>query len=300
MNWSSDTLSSLSHCEACPRKCGADRANGQKGACGGGLGVSVARAAPMFWEEPCISGERGSGAVFFCGCPVKCVFCQNSAISSGEGGKELDLDGLCELLERLSDSGVHNLNLVTPTHYSLQIRDALERIPKKLPVVWNCGGYESVQTLGKLRGLVDVYLADCKFDSADSGLCACPDYEEVCFAAIEEMLSQVGPARPDGEETVTKGLMLRHLVLPGRTASSKRLLERLSAAVPHDTPISVMSQYFPAGRAKSIKGLDRRLTAREYGRVTDFALALGFTKGYFQDMTSADGAFVPDFDLTGL
>lgn len=300
MNWSADTISAMTRCEVCPRKCGADRANGMIGACGGGLDVSVARAAPMFWEEPCISGERGSGAVFFCGCPVKCVFCQNSEISGGKGGKDLDADGLCEVIEKLADSGVHNINLVTPTHYSLQLRDVLSRISLKIPVVWNCGGYERVETLKKLSGLVDVYLADFKFDSSGASLCACGDYEDIAEKAIGEMLSQVGVGSEGADGMMSRGLLVRHLVLPGRTAMSKRILDRLSSLVPPETPISLMSQYFPAGRARDIRGLDRHLTEREYARVTDYMLALGFTKGYFQDIASADSSFVPDFDGTGV
>ncbi len=300
MNWSCDTRNSLAHCEVCPRKCGANRAAGQIGACGAGLEVSVARAAPMFWEEPCISGEKGSGAVFFCGCPVKCVFCQNSGISGGQGGRELDFDGLCEVISRLAGSGVHNINLVTPTHYSLQIRDVLAYLKLDIPVVWNCGGYESVGTLKKLSGLVDVYLADYKFDSQNSNLCACPDYELAVEPAIKEMQAQVGMAKFDRAGIINRGLIVRHLVLPGRTSMSKRILDRLYELVPLDTPISLMSQYFPAGRAEKIKGLDRKITQREYSRVTDYMLALGFTSGYFQDIASADAGFVPDFDLTGL
>ncbi|MBQ1223587.1 MAG: radical SAM protein [Oscillospiraceae bacterium] len=300
MPWSEDTIKSLSRCNACPRKCGANRANGQMGACGATLSVRVARAAPMFWEEPCISGKRGSGAVFFCGCPVKCVFCQNSEISNGENGVELDFDGLCGLLRRLISTGVHNLNFVTPTHYALQLRDVLETVKPDIPVVWNCGGYESAETLKKLSGLVDIYLADYKFDKTENGLCACKDYADVVEPAISEMFAQVGRANFDEDGMMTSGLILRHLVLPGRTGMSKRILERISALVPLDTPVSLMSQYFPAGKAKEIKGLNRRISEAEYKRATDYMLALGFTNGYFQDISSADSGFVPDFDLTGV
>ena len=300
MTWSEDTLKKLSHCEACPRKCGADRANGQIGACGASLDVSIARAAPMFWEEPCISGKNGSGAVFFCGCPVKCVFCQNSEISNGANGRALDFDALCEVVLRLQNAGVHNLNFVTPTHYSFQLRDVLKALQPSVPVVWNCGGYESVETLKALSGLVDVYLADYKFDQSAKGLCSCADYGEIVEPAIQEMLSQVGSPRFDDEGMMQSGLILRHLILPGRTGMSKRILERLALLVPLDTPISLMSQYFPAGKAKDIKGLNRKITEAEYSRVMDYMLALGFTNGYFQDISSADSGFVPDFDLTGV
>ena len=300
MSWSEDTLKTLSRCSACPRRCGADRANGQIGACGAGLDFRVARAAPMFWEEPCISGERGSGAVFFCGCPVKCVFCQNSEISNGENGKEIGFDELCETLVRLEKLGVHNLNFVTPTHYSLQLRDVLTAVKPKIPVVWNCGGYESVETLKKLFGLVDIYLADYKFDSGAKGLCEAEDYADVVEPAIREMFSQVGCARLDCDGMMLSGLLLRHLVLPGRTSMSKRIIERIAVLVPSDTLISLMSQYFPAGKAKEIKGLNRTLSEAEYARVSDYMLALGFSNGYFQDISSADSGFVPDFDLTGV
>ena len=300
MSWSEDTMKTLSCCSVCPRKCGAERIVGQTGACGASFKVKVARAAPMFWEEPCISGERGSGAVFFCGCPVHCVFCQNSEISGGENGRELGFDELCVLVDRLARSGVHNLNFVTPTHYALQLRDVLAEVKPQIPVVWNCGGYESVETLKKLSGLVDIYLADYKFDDSTSLLCDCADYPKVVEPAISEMLSQVGCAKFDGEGMMTSGLVLRHLVLPGRTAVSKRILERIAGLVPLDTPISLMSQYFPAGRAAEIKGLDRRVTEREYSRVADYMFALGFTRGYLQDVSSAKEEYVPDFDLTGV
>ncbi len=300
MDWSEETKKALSHCCVCPRKCGADRTHGQRGACGAGLSVSVARAAPMFWEEPCISGSRGSGAVFFCGCPVKCVFCQNSAISGGDGGLELDADGLCRVMRGLLEKGVHNLNLVTPTHYSLQIRDVLAVLKPEVPVVWNCGGYESAETLSKLRGLVDIYLADYKFDSSGEGLCACRGYEEAVLAALPEMLAQTGRAEYSEDGLMTRGLIVRHLVLPGRTGMTKRILKKLSETVPPETPVSLMSQYFPAGRAAEIKGLDRKVSGREYARALDCLLALGFTNGYTQEASSAESSYVPEFDLTGV
>ncbi|MBR4940460.1 MAG: radical SAM protein [Clostridia bacterium] len=195
---------------------------------------------------------------------------------------------------------MHNINLVTPTHYSLQIRDVLSVLKPAIPVVWNCGGYERVETLKQLNGLVDIYLADYKFDGSAKGLCGCVDYFEAVEPAIAEMRDQVGSHRFDTEGMMTRGLMIRHLVLPGRSGMSKRILDRLAELVPFDTPISLMSQYFPAGKAVNIKGLDRRITEREYSRVTDYMLALGFTNGFFQDIASADAGFVPDFDLTGL
>ena len=200
----------------------------------------------------------------------------------------------------MASSGVHNLNFVTPTHYALQLRDVLRAVKPKIPVVWNCGGYESVETLKKLSGLVDIYLADYKFGESAGEFCSCGDYQSAVEPALKEMLSQVGSAEFDADGIMTKGLMVRHLVLPGRTAMSKRVLERLTDIIPLDTPISLMSQYFPAHKALRIKGLDRKITQREYSRVCDYMLALGFTNGYFQDISSADSGFVPDFDLTGL
>ncbi len=302
MDWSEDTRAALSHCTACPRRCGADRTGGAVGACGGGLDVRVARAAPLFWEEPCISGVRGSGAVFFCGCPVRCVFCQNSEISlSRSAGAALDADGLLAVFRRLLDTGVHSLDLVTPTHYALQLRDVLTALKPDVPVIWNCGGYESPGTLEKLAGLVDVYLTDFKFDAASAGtLCAAADYEDAAAAALAVMAAQTGPARFGADGLIRSGTMVRHLVLPGRTGMTRRVLERVARIVPPDTPLSLMSQYVPAGPAAGIRGLDRTVTAAEYRRAVEILLALGFENGYTQELTSAESGFVPAFDLTGV
>ena len=302
MDWSDDTYQKLSRCEICPRRCGADRANGETGLCGASLNVTVARAAPHFWEEPCISGVKGSGAVFFCGCPLKCVFCQNDAISHGGRGKALGFDALCETLYGLIRSGVHNLNLVTPTHYSCQIRDVLRAMKPDIPVIFNCGGYERVETLASLDGLVDVYLPDFKYPSADYAktLCARADYTEAALPALAEMQRQVGCARLDENGLIRSGLIIRHLVLPGRTAMSKKVLDIIKANFTAETMISLMGQYIPAGPARNIKGLDRKVSKAEYDRVAQYLCDLGFENGYLQEGASADGVYVPAFDLCGV
>ena len=285
-------------CMLCPRLCGVDRSAGELGYCAAPALPVVARSARHDWEEPCISGLRGSGAVFFSGCNLGCVYCQNQEISRRIRGKPLDAGGLRELFARLRDSGIHNLNLVTGTPYADVIAEALEQ-PPGIPVIWNSGGYERLETLHMLEGKIDVYLPDMKY--ADDGLArklsGAPDYFRTADAAIREMQRQTGPCRFDGEGMLLRGVLVRHLVLPGCLANSKDVLEWFAAAFPKgDAMPSLMAQYTPNG----VGGPARRLTGEEWREVSDYLYMLGIRGGYIQELSSAEGEYVPAFDGTGV
>ena len=285
----------------CPRNCRAERtAQSGEGVCRSGMMPRIARAALHMWEEPCISGTRGSGAIFFSGCSLHCAFCQNEAISHGGQGQTVSVERLAQIFRELEAQGAHNINLVTATHFVPAVIEALQIYRPKIPIVYNCGGYESVKTLQMLEGFVDIYLPDFKYiDGAMAKLLSgAPDYPEVALAAIKEMRRQTGPAVYDGDGMMLRGTQIRHLVLPGLTGDSIRLLTLIADELP-DTPVSLMGQYTPCGRALSIKGMDRRVTKKEYARVLAHMEAIGLP-GYRQALESATDAFVPAFDHTGV
>ncbi|MBE6630934.1 MAG: radical SAM protein [Ruminococcaceae bacterium] len=287
-------------CMLCPRQCGAARENGALGFCGMDADVRVARAALHPFEEPPVCGERGSGTVFFTGCSLRCIFCQNSAIRAPEAGFLLSVKELAALFLYLQEKGAENINLVTATHYADSVAKALRLAKPQLhvPVVYNCGGYERVETLKLLEGLVDVYLPDFKYMSTalSAAYSAAPDYAEVATAALREMYRQVGAVRFDVRGMLTRGVMVRHLVLPGSRADSIAVLEHLAALLPvADIRLSLMRQYTPDFTPPDApKNLKRRLTSFEYDSVAARALELGF-EGYFQEKESASAAFTPDF-----
>ena len=292
----------MAECRLCPRSCGADRSRGERGFCGVGAEAVVARAAPHFWEEPCISGSRGSGTVFFSGCSLRCVYCQNREISSCETGKTLSASELRDLFFRLVDSGVHNINLVTPTHFSLVIAEALEK-PAGVPVVYNCGGYESVATLKMLDGKIDVYLTDMKYSDAETAarLSGAPDYFDVARAAVREMSRQVGGYVINEEGIMTRGLIVRHLILPGYAENTRGVLRWFADEFSgRHVKLSLMSQYFPPKDAEELGAPSRRLSPEEYAEATELCRELGITDGYFQDLDAASEGYVPPFDLTGV
>ena len=285
-------------CTLCPRRCGADRDAGETGFCRAPALPVVARAARHDWEEPCISGSSGSGTVFFSGCNLGCVYCQNREISRTIKGRSLDALGLRELFARLADSGVHNLNLVTAAPYARTVAEALE-VPPGIPVVWNSGGYESLETLHMLEGKIDVWLPDMKYadDALARSLSAAPDYFEIADAAIREMFRQTGPFVTDGEGLLRRGVLVRHLVLPGYLSNSKDVLEWFSSAFrPGESLFSLMAQYTPNGAG----GPERRLTEEEFREVADYLYMLDIRDGYVQELSSAEGEYVPAFDGTGL
>lgn len=292
---------SYTHCTLCPRRCGVDRTRGQLGFCKMPGQVHAARAGVHYWEEPVISGSFGSGAVFFSGCTLKCAFCQNYDISQENFGKPLTSAELRAAFERLIDEGVQNINLVTPTHFLPDILPALEpKLP--VPVVYNCGGYESVETLRQLEGKIDVYLPDFKYsdNALAKRLSSAPDYFETASAAILEMYRQVGKPVIEDDE-MKRGVLVRHLVLPGCVDNSLGVLDWVAEHFRSgEILFSLMSQYVPMGRAAEMPPFDRRITELEYDSVLSYMMLLGIENGYTQDFSSAERGYTPSFDLTGL
>lgn len=288
-------------CAVCPRKCFADRSV-ETGICGVNEEFKVARAAPHFWEEPCISGEKGSGTVFFSGCNLGCVFCQNYDVSHRAFGKELSEKKLMKIFDSLVEKGVHNINLVTPTHYAPKIAKVLKEYNSPVPVVYNSSGYESVETLKALEGLVDIYLPDIKyFDSSVSlKYSGAEDYFEKASAAVLEMQRQVGGLALDENGIAQKGIMIRHMVLPGNISQASKVFAWVRENLPEETYISVMRQYTPFGKAKDMPPINRKLSSREYSVVKEKIYALGFENCYFQSKESSTEEFIPNFNLEGV
>lgn len=286
-------------CTLCPRNCCVDRSD-KKGYCGMGLQPRIARAALHFWEEPCISGTSGSGTVFFSGCTLRCAYCQNYPISHQGQGKEITPARLAEIFKMLYEQGAHNINLVTGTPFIPAILDALSIYKPPIPILWNSGGYEKVETLRQLEGTIDIYLPDFKHVSPRlSQLCAgAPDYFEIASKAILEMCRQTGLPQYDEEGIMQKGTLIRHLILPGCTMDSCKVLSWIGENLPKGTPVSLMRQYSPEPWCQ-IKGLERRITDQEYERVLAYYQALDLS-GYTQEKESADTAYTPPFDLTGV
>lgn len=296
----------LSNCILCPRKCGVDRIQGQTGYCGMPENLLVARAALHMWEEPCISGSTGSGTVFFSGCNLKCVFCQNHSIALGDCGKPISVQRLSEIFLELQEKEAANINLVTPTHYIPQIRDALLLAKAQglnLPIVYNTGGYESVASLQLLEGLVDIYLPDLKYYSTElsTTYSHAADYFQVATTALAEMYRQVGtPAFDEATVMMKRGMIVRHLLLPGQTKDSKKLLRYLHETYGDNIYISIMNQYTPLPHVAQIPELNRKVTQDEYDRVVNFAIAIGIENAFIQEGETAEESFIPPFDLEGV
>ncbi len=293
------------NCHLCPRECGAGRLNGKIGFCGKTASLSLARAALHMWEEPCISGEEGSGTVFFSGCCLRCIYCQNREIAIGDSGKTVDDRRLEEIFFELQSQGANNINLVTPTHYLPHIIQALRSAKAhglSIPVVYNTGGYEKAETLKLLDGLVDIYLPDFKYLSSDIAkkYSFAPDYANFAKSAIAEMFRQVGKPVFDDRGIMKKGVIVRHLVLPGHTEDSKSILKYLYETYGDDIFVSIMSQYTPLAAMKDHPQLSRRITEDEYDEVVDYAVELGIENGFLQDGEAAEESFIPPFDNSGV
>lgn len=288
-------------CSVCPRNCMIDRAE-NIGFCSVGEKIKIARAAPHFWEEPCLSGTNGSGTVFFSGCNLGCVFCQNYGLSHEAFGKEVDGKQVMKIFDALIEKGVHNLNLVTPTHYAPMLAKILEEYNSPVPVVWNSSGYEKVETLKRLEGLVDIYLPDFKyFDSAPAlKYSGAADYFEYASAAVIEMQRQAGTLKLDKNGIAVKGVIVRHMVLPGNISQAIKVFSWIRENLPEETYISVMRQYVPFGAAKDMSPINRRLSAREYSIVKQKVLSLGFENCFFQSGEAAEESFIPNFALEGV
>lgn len=308
-------------CELCPRRCGADRRCGQRGACGADGELVVARAALHFWEEPPISGEAGSGTVFFANCPLHCAYCQNAVIAAGKAGAPISIDRLAQICGELEGKGALNINFVTPTHYAPQAREAVRRARAAgmaLPIVWNTSGYETVEAIRGNAGTVDVYLTDFKY--ASGALAAryskAPDYPEVALAALDEMVAQAGEARYDevaGQPRMTRGVVVRHLMLPGALEDSMQAVRMLRERYGSQIRLSLMNQYTPvlvdaaaAGDAwaahvlKRYPELSQRVPDEEYERLLDYADAIGVEDYFWQEGGAAEESFIPAFDLEGV
>ncbi len=287
-------------CTACPRNCNVLRGETGKGFCGMGAEPLIARAAPHYDEEPVISGTKGAGAIFFSGCALRCKFCQNYPISHQGYGKKVSVERLREIYFELIDQGVHNINLVNPTHFAEAIIESLEGgLP--VPVVWNTGGYEKVETLKRLEGRVQVYLPDLKYIDGVSGrrYSGAGNYFEYAGPALKEMLRQTGPVELDDDGIIKRGTIIRHLILPGRAEESMRILDWVSENMP-GAWISLMAQYLPFGDVQGLDELDRRLTEEEYESVVDHLMDLGLEDGFVQELSSSDEKYIPSFDLTGI
>ena len=300
-----NTYPSLSNCTLCPRNCGVDRNNGQLGYCGMPAQIHAARAALHMWEEPCLVGETGSGTIFFSGCNMKCVFCQNHDIALGQRGKDIPLSRLSEIFLELQQKGATNINLVTPTHYIPQIRDALIKAKQaglNIPIVYNTGGYEKAESLHLLDGLIDIYLPDFKYYSAElsSRFSKAPDYYTQASQALAEMYRQTGPCIFNAQGILTRGIIVRHLLLPGQTKDSKKILRYLHDTYQDNIWISIMNQYTPLPHVATIPELNRKVTEAEYDRVIDFAIRLGIENAFIQEGETAEASFIPPFNMEGI
>ena len=296
----------MSDCVLCPRACHVNRLAGQTGYCGQTAELMAARASLHYWEEPCISGTSGSGTVFFSGCNLRCVFCQNHNIALGKAGRVITTEHLVEIFLNLQEQGANNINLVTPTHFLPQIAIALEQakcLGLHLPIVYNTGSYESVDALRHLEGLVDIYLPDLKYLSAElsAAYSHAPDYFEIACAAIAEMYRQVGdPVICADTGLMQRGVIVRNLLLPGQTKDSKKILRYLHETYGEHIYISIMNQYTPLPQVADIEALNRTVTPEEYDRVLRFAERIGIEQGFRQEGSAASESFIPEFDERGL
>lgn len=292
----------LQKCELCPQKCGINRYKGN-GKCGANSDVKIALASIHNFEEPCISGEKGSGTIFFSHCNLKCVYCQNYKISKEGFGKYISIEHLSEIFISQQEKKVHNINLVTPTMYIPQIIEAITIARNKglkIPIVYNCSGYENVGSLRLLEGYIDVYLPDLKYYDGNLAfrLSGINNYFKVATECIEEMLRQVGTPKLDKNGIIQKGLIIRHMILPNNVENSKNILKWINENIPKEVYISIMAQYFPAGNAKKIEEINRKITREELKEVEDYLYDLEIENGYIQELGEHEEEYVPNFDLS--
>ena len=295
----------MSACTLCPRECHVDRSSGKKGFCGMDGTIYLARAALHMWEEPCISGTKGSGAVFFSGCGLRCCFCQNHDIAIGSRGLAVSVERIGEIFLELKEKGAANINLVTGAHYVPQIIEALKLARMQgmdLPVVYNSSGYEKLETLKLLEGYVDIYLPDLKYMEPDLAqkFSHAPDYVERAKAAIKEMVRQSGSCQFGEDGYIRRGTIVRHLILPGHTKNSRKVLRYLHETYGEEIYISIMNQYTPVREFGEFKELNRKVTKREYEKVLDAAVEMGIQNGFIQEGETASESFIPEFDYEGV
>lgn len=289
----------------CPRECNADRKNGKSGYCGvAGTGIMGARAALHLWEEPCISGEEGSGTVFFSGCPLRCVYCQNHDIANGKRGMEISIERLADIFLELQAKNANNINLVTPTHYSMEVTEAVSMAKAKglrIPVVYNCSGYEKVETLRQMDGIIDIYLTDFKYmdKTIAKRYSNAENYPEIAKAALKEMMRQCGQPVFDRRGMMTKGVIVRHLLLPGQVENGKDVVNYLYETYGDSIFISLMNQYTPLAHVAPYPEINRKVTREEYDELVDYAVEIGVENGFIQEGETAEESFIPNFDNEG-
>ncbi len=296
-------MTKYERCELCPRKCMVDRTSNIRGVCGMSRDVVLARAALHHWEEPCISGTRGSGAVFFSGCPLGCIYCQNREIALGRIGRKVTDERLFEIFLSLAEEGAHNINLVTATHFAPTVKTAIQTARSRglvLPIVWNTSGYECVETLRMLSSCVDIYLTDYRYTDAETAsmYSHAPDYPTVAWEAIAEMVRQTGPCKMNGEGILMRGTVVRILLLPGALLAAKLAVKRLWQTYGDTVFVSLMQQYTPMPGMQP--PLDRRVTEAEYLSLVRYAESLGVKNAYVQEREAAEESFIPPFDYTGV
>lgn len=301
----SDYKKLLNNCTLCPRNCHVDRTGGKKGYCGETEKLVVARAALHMWEEPCISGTRGSGTVFFSGCSIGCVYCQNHSIAKGKAGKIITTERLAEIFTELQNKGAHNINLVTPGHYIPQIIDAvnLSKLNRlDIPIVYNTGGYERTETMRILDGIVDVYLPDLKYMDGNIAqkYSNCKDYFLYASTAINEMVRQTDEPEFDSEGIMTKGVIVRHMMLPGYLEDSKNIIKYLYNTFGNKIYISIMNQYTPLPHVAMYPEINRKITDDEYDELIDYAVELGVENGFIQEGETQSESFIPEFNGEGV
>ena len=293
----------MEHCTLCPRKCGTDRSK-DIGYCGQSDRLHAAKAYLHMWEEPCISGKNGSGTVFFSGCNLRCVYCKNRDIAASYSGFEITDQKLADIFLKLQDKGAHNINLVTPTHYTPHIISALSAARGKLniPVVYNCGGYESAETIKMLDGYIDIYLPDFKYmdNTIAQKYSFAPDYVENAKTALAEMTRQTGGCVFNADGIMIKGVIVRHLVLPSYTDNSKSVIEYLYKTYGHSIYMSIMNQYTPMEYVKNYPEINRKITDKEYENILDFAVNIGVENAFIQENGTVSESFIPVFDGEGI
>ena len=294
-------LKQLEKCEICPHKCGINRNNNQIGRCKSKDRIKIALYSTHDFEEPCISGTKGSGTVFFSNCNMNCIFCQNYEISQLGKGREISIEELAEIFLKQQKKNVHNINLVTPTSYAYQIIEAIKIAKNKglrLPIIYNTNGYENVETIKALDGYIDVYLPDLKYAENElaSRYSKVNNYFEFATEAIKEMIRQVDTPKFNSEGMIQKGVIIRHLVLPNCIENSKKVLLWIKENLPDDIYVSIMAQYFPTYKAKDDEVLNRKLTQEEWQEIEDFVQEIGITNGFIQELGEHEEEYVPDWD----
>ncbi|GAA0121063.1 MULTISPECIES: radical SAM protein [Clostridium] len=295
----------LKNCNLCPRNCSVDRTIGNLGFCNSSSNIKVSKVSKHYWEEPCISGSNGSGTVFFSNCNLKCVFCQNHQISHDGVGKEISIKRLSDIFLEQQERGVHNINLVTPTHYIPQIIEAVKLAKDaglKLPIVYNSNGYENIEAIKKLKGYIDIYLPDLKYfdDKYAIKYSNAKNYFNTASSVIEEMFNQVGEPIFDDEGMMKSGVIIRHLMLPGLLFDSKKIVDYIFKTYNHKVYLSLMNQYTPVYNCNKFIELTKPLNPKHYEALIDYCLELGYKNAFIQEDGTAKESFIPDFNLEGV